>query len=416
MQPGLRRLAEGSHQLHPNARDSRHLLEKLQALGTPAPSALQCVAGYDPMAGAACAGRACRGRTSRRPSAGTAAPPARGCWAGRCATASCGRCGAAPMAAVGSCLAQLPPAWRLAGLLSLAFAEDFALIDGRTAQIPWLAVALPSHWAPEQKVGLHFAQVHAPVADNSVLLAAGEALARLVSAPTRWERFVWTVTPRPTLNAHPALQPATHGSAADADGVAAQAWWRTERQTFIPVPDASAGGVHHPGGFPAAGPGHRPRRQGTAAARRHRLDEPGRAAVPQPGHRARRAARLAGTPRGGMTDSCREAGGAAGRLRPGAGLPAGLARLAARTRHAPTRLDFIALTPTPPDAAALRQAHRGTALQPLAEALAAQWPPLTRNLHRLSFEAATGPPAAGRRRAAGAAARTAGAGPRLPDR
>jgi tRNA 5-methylaminomethyl-2-thiouridine biosynthesis bifunctional protein len=48
------------------------------------------------------------------------------------------------------------------------------------------------------------------------------------------------------------------------------------------------------------------------------------------------------------------------------------------------RLDFIALTPAPPSAEALRQAHRGSALQPLAEALARQWPPLTRNLHRLS--------------------------------
>ncbi len=89
------------------------------------------------------------------------------------------------------------------------------------------------------KLGLHFAQVHAPVADNGVLLTAGDALARLVSAATRWERFVWTVTPRPTLNAHPALQPAAAWRDADADGVAAQAWWRTERQTFIPVPRAA---------------------------------------------------------------------------------------------------------------------------------------------------------------------------------
>jgi len=72
-----------------------------------------------------------------------------------------------------------------------------------------------------------------------VLLAAGNALARLVSAPTRWERFVWTVTPRPTLNAHPALQPAAQWRAIDSDGVAAQAWWRTERQTFIPVPQSA---------------------------------------------------------------------------------------------------------------------------------------------------------------------------------
>ncbi len=52
------------------------------------------------------------------------------------------------------------------------------------------------------------------------------------------------------------------------------------------------------------------------------------------------------------------------------------------------RLDFVALTAVPPDAGAILQAHRGTALQPLAEALAAQWPPLTRNLHRLGFEGA----------------------------
>jgi hypothetical protein len=236
MQPGLRRLAEGAQQLHPNARDSRHLQEKLQALAAASPSALQCVAGYDPMPGLhALAAQA------------AAEHPAAFSWDG--ATARAHELGwtvcreelrpidSAAMAEVGDCLGRLPPAWRLAGLLSLAFAEDFALIDGRTAQIPWLAVALPSHWAPEQKVGLHFAEVHAPVADNTVLLAAGDALARLVSAPTRWERFVWTVTPRATLNAHPAL-PASTWQPGSAESVAAQAWWRTERQTFIPAPDA----------------------------------------------------------------------------------------------------------------------------------------------------------------------------------
>jgi dimethylamine monooxygenase subunit A len=239
MQPGLRRLAEGSLQLHPNARDSRHLLEKLQALATPAPVALQCEPGYDPM----------RGLRALATHAASEHPMAFD-WDGE--TASARLLGwsvgggelrpiagdSSPMPAAGTCLAQLPPPWRLAGLLALAFAEDFALIDAATARIPWLAVALPSHWAPEHKVGLHFAQVHAPVADNSVLLAAGDALARLVSAPTRWERFVWTVTPRSTLNAHPALRPAAHWQTADADAVAAQAWWRTERQTFIPAADA----------------------------------------------------------------------------------------------------------------------------------------------------------------------------------
>ncbi|MCU0922262.1 MAG: DUF3445 domain-containing protein [Burkholderiaceae bacterium] len=237
MQPGLRRLADGAHQLHPNVRASRHLAEKLQALAAPSPSALQCVPGYDPRPGL----------HALAAQAAAEHPTAFG-WDGATARAhelGWSVCGDdlrpiddTPMAEVGQCLADLSPAWRLAGLLSLAFAEDFALIDGRTAQIPWLAVALPSHWAPEHKVGLHFAQVHAPVADNALLLAAGDALARLVSAPVRWERFVWTVTPRPTLNAHPALQPAATWQAGDADGVAAQAFWRTERQTFIPVPQA----------------------------------------------------------------------------------------------------------------------------------------------------------------------------------
>jgi len=236
MQPGLRRLAEAAPQLHPSARDSRHLHEKLLALAGPAPSALQCVAGHDPRPGLrALAAHAAAehpaawgwdGETARAHGLG---------WSVRNGEAVAE--GPAPLAAVGSCLAGLPQSWRLAALLALAFAEDFAFIDARSARIPWMAVALPSHWAPEHKVGLHFAQVHAPVADNQLLLAAGDALARLVSAPARWERFVWTVTPQPALNAHPARSPARHWQSGDAEGVAAQAWWRTERQTFIPVPD-----------------------------------------------------------------------------------------------------------------------------------------------------------------------------------
>ena len=34
------------------------------------------------------------------------------------------------------------------------------------------------------------------------------------------------------------MTPAARWQAGDADGIAAQAWWRTERQTFIPAPDA----------------------------------------------------------------------------------------------------------------------------------------------------------------------------------
>lgn len=236
MQPGLRRLAEGARQLHASAPGSRHLREKLLALNAAPRTALQCMHGFD--ATAALHALAAQAATEHARDFG---------WDGQAATAVALGWGVrgnevfaiagagAPLTEVGDCLRRLPPAWRLAGLLALAFAEDFAIIDGRSALIPWLAVALPSHWAPEEKVGLHFARVHAPVADNQMLLAAADALARLVSAPTRWERFVWTLTAHPHLNAHPSAMPAARWTPGDADAVAAQAWWRTERQTFIPV-------------------------------------------------------------------------------------------------------------------------------------------------------------------------------------
>lgn len=236
MQPGLRRLAEGSRQLHANPRGSRHLQEKLQALTAAAPRALQCVEGFDPLPGLhALAAQA----AAEDPQAFTwDGDTASACWLGWSVCAGeVQPCGIEPLPEVGACLQSLAPAWRLAGLLSLALAEDFALVDTRSACIPWLAVALPSHWAPERKIGLHFAQVHAPVADNALLLAAGDKLMRLVGAAQRWERFVWTITPRATLNAHPELPP-VDWQAADAGAAAARAWWRTERQTFIPVPQA----------------------------------------------------------------------------------------------------------------------------------------------------------------------------------
>jgi hypothetical protein len=124
-------------------------------------------------------------------------------------------------------------------MLSLAFAEDFAVVEGSSARIPWLAVCLPSHWSPAEKVGRHFAEVHAPVADNRLLVAASDHLARLVTGPQRWERFVWTITTVPTLDMHPSrVVPEPWPGDIDADALAARAWFRTERQTFIPVAPA----------------------------------------------------------------------------------------------------------------------------------------------------------------------------------
>lgn len=239
MQPGLRRLADDQRQLTPMVPGSRHQREKLAVLGAYANQALLCRPGFDAAPAL---------DTLAREAA--LAHPGHFAWDGRRATApqlgvtvagdeaidlASGAFGLGDE--IGSCLRQLPAGWRLAGLLSLAFVEDFAIVDGNDGTIPWLAVALPSHWAPEDKVGRHFAQVHEPVADNRLLLAASDRLAALVTGPERWERFVWTVTGHPRLHAHPSrTDPARWPATREPDALAALAWWRTEHQTFIPVP------------------------------------------------------------------------------------------------------------------------------------------------------------------------------------
>jgi dimethylamine monooxygenase subunit A len=118
----------------------------------------------------------------------------------------------------------------------LAFEEDLAILDGASGTLPWLCVCVPSHWAPEDKLGLDFAALHGPVADNAALLAASRQLVSLATGGERWERHVWTISPSGRYDQHPQRHPRMPWPATD-DPVrfAAQCWLRTERQTFFPV-------------------------------------------------------------------------------------------------------------------------------------------------------------------------------------
>jgi hypothetical protein len=237
MQPGLRRLAAGSPQLTPLAGGSRHQREKLAVLSAYWPQALCAQPGFD--AGPAL-DALCRHAQAEQPQAWA--------WDGHRAQAlaqgvavthdggieqlAAGRFGLGDE--VSRCLQGLPPPWRLAGLISLSFAEDFAVIDGHSGCVPWMAVALPSHWAPEAKVGCHFTAIHAPVPDGALLLKAADGLLRLVTGPDRWERHVWNVTGHNRLHAHPGRVDPQRWLHSPVE----RAWWRTERQTFIALPAA----------------------------------------------------------------------------------------------------------------------------------------------------------------------------------
>lgn len=191
MQPGLQRLAAGEPQLTPLARGSALYREKLQVLQ--AGQSRWCVSGFDPS-------HAINSIAER-----------------------------AALERAGALFDPETP-------LELAFEEDFAVLDAASGTVPWLCVCVPSHWAPEHKLGQSLAAIHGPVADGAALQAAAQGLTRLVTAGDRWQRWVWTVSPSARHDQHPARQPrAAWPDTADPDAFAIGCFLRLERQTFLPV-------------------------------------------------------------------------------------------------------------------------------------------------------------------------------------
>ena len=287
MQPGLRRLVPGAPQLTPavvpNRGVARHLREKLAVLGAFRDQALLSSPGFD--AGPALRALAAQAVAEHPQALQVDGDSWRAPWLGWALDGDDQPHDIGTgWPEIGSLLHEMPPCWRRSALLSLAFAEDFAVLDATTGTLPWLAVALPSMWAPESKIGRSFAEVHAPVADNRLIVGAAAQLMKLVTggemapetpaaspprggaaalgrpgemAPEtpaaspprggvaalgrpggsdRWERYGWTLTAHPRLHGHPRrVDPARWAPGLDDDQLAAQTWWRTERQTFIPV-------------------------------------------------------------------------------------------------------------------------------------------------------------------------------------
>lgn len=133
--------------------------------------------------------------------------------------------------------------------LALAAQEDSCVIDGPSGRLVWACVCVPSHWNPANKIGLDFAAIHAPVADNTALLAAATPLlARITQGPAvqrYWRRHVWTISPSARYDQHPLRHPrtpwpawpapSTSPHASDSHHFAQQCWLRWECQTLQPV-------------------------------------------------------------------------------------------------------------------------------------------------------------------------------------
>ena len=117
----------------------------------------------------------------------------------------------------------------------LLIEEDLAVLDGPSASLPWLSVCTPSHWAPEDKLGLDWASAHAPVADNQALMAAHRPLVALCTNGQCWQRSVYTLSSSGRYDQHPLRWPRTPWPDLRGDRLAEHTWLRVERQGFFPV-------------------------------------------------------------------------------------------------------------------------------------------------------------------------------------
>ena len=134
-----------------------------------------------------------------------------------------------------------PNAEALAAIRDLAPSpqEDFVILkqDGDTLRTEYLSVCFPSRWDPREKLGLDFTAIHAPVADNQTLIAAGQSIMTMAFMKQPMMRHVWLVVPSASLDQHPDKNEAWWTEALrDMSPLLTNLFFRVERQTTWPLP------------------------------------------------------------------------------------------------------------------------------------------------------------------------------------
>ncbi len=136
-------------------------------------------------------------------------------------------------------LPPLPQSEPTRRLTASALQEDFVILkhDGDTLRTEYLSVCFPSRWDPREKLGLDFSAIHAPVADNQMLQAAGSNLMTLAFMKQPMLRHVWLISPSASLDQHPNKNEAWWAEAlANPLPLLPRLYFRVERQTTWPLP------------------------------------------------------------------------------------------------------------------------------------------------------------------------------------
>ena len=117
--------------------------------------------------------------------------------------------------------------------------EDFVILklENETLRTEYLSVCFPSRWDPREKLGLDFAAIHAPVADNQTLMAAGPSIMTMAFMKQPMLRHVWLIVPSASLDQHPDKNEAWWTEALrDMSPLLTNLYFRVERQTTWPLP------------------------------------------------------------------------------------------------------------------------------------------------------------------------------------
>ena len=122
---------------------------------------------------------------------------------------------------------------------ALALQEDFVILKQQddALRTEYLSVCFPSRWDPRKKLGLDFAAIHAPVADNAALIAAAQSIMTMAFMKQPMLRHVWLIVPSASLDQHPDKNEAWWTETLrDISPLLPNLFFRVERQTTWPLP------------------------------------------------------------------------------------------------------------------------------------------------------------------------------------
>lgn len=136
-----------------------------------------------------------------------------------------------------------------ASALAEGLQEDFVILHdeagdgGDHFRARFLSVCFPSNWDPAEKLGMDFAAIHAPVADNALLQAGARGIVDMAFRQAPMLRHVWLLTPNGDLAQHPETRRtrwedalAVAGARGASRRLVDQVFFRVERQTTLPLP------------------------------------------------------------------------------------------------------------------------------------------------------------------------------------